>query len=133
MIDLDPVIAEYALRPKRKYTVTERVVAACRANLEHANAVPREIRFRSTEKQRRACHHNLTLALIAKKRDCSSRYATCFRNGWYVADSERKMRRLCLLFATKTKRGHFSEERSHQVTDSKGTSVFHRAAKPLGY
>jgi hypothetical protein len=43
MIDLDPIVTDYAPRPKRKYTVTDRVVAACRANLEHANAVPREI------------------------------------------------------------------------------------------
>lgn len=91
MIDLQPIVADYAPRPKRKYTVTDRVRAACRANLERANAVPWEIRFRSTEKRRHACHHNLTLALIAKKRDRSPRYATCFRNGWYVPDPERAL------------------------------------------
>ncbi len=91
MIDLEPNPTDFAPRPKRKYTVTDRVLAACRANLERANAVPREIRFRSTEKRRHACHHNLTLALIAKKRDRSARYATCFRHGWYVADPERAL------------------------------------------
>jgi len=91
MIDLQPVPADFTPRPKRKYTVTDRVLAACRANLERANAVPREIRFRSTEKRRLACHRNLTLAVIAKKRDRSPRYATCFRNGWYVADPERAL------------------------------------------
>jgi hypothetical protein len=30
MIDLEPIVADYAPRPKRKYTVTERVLAACR-------------------------------------------------------------------------------------------------------
>ena len=84
-------LAEFSPRPKRKYTVTERVLAASRANLERANAVPREIRYRPTEKRRRACHRNLTLAVIAKKRDRSPRYATCFRNGWYVADPERAL------------------------------------------
>lgn len=91
MIDMQTIPTGFATRPKRKYTVTDRVLAACRANLERANAVPREIRFRSTEKRRHACHHNLTLALIAKKRDRSPRYATCFRNGWYVADPERAL------------------------------------------
>jgi hypothetical protein len=40
--------------------------------------------------------------------------------------------RFCLLFAMKAKRGSFSEKRSHQVTDSKGTSIFRSAGKPLG-
>ena len=83
--------SELGPRVQRKYTVTDRVLAACRANLERANAVPPEIRYRPTEKRRRACHRNLTLALIAKKRDRSPRYATRFRNGWYVADPERAL------------------------------------------
>ncbi|HEV2425091.1 MAG TPA: hypothetical protein VGZ29_09725 [Terriglobia bacterium] len=85
---IDP---QFTPRPKRKYTVTDRVLAACRANLERANAVPPQIRFRSTEKRRRACHHNLTLALAARKRDRSFNYAPSFRHGWYVPDPERAL------------------------------------------
>ena len=91
IIDSQGSAPEPGPRIKRKYTVSDRVLAACRANLEHANAVPPGIRYRPTEKRRLACHRNLTLAVIARKRDRSPRYAPCFRNGWYVADPERAL------------------------------------------
>ncbi len=97
MIDLQSLAPGFTPRPKRKYTVTERVLAANRANLALANAVPSEIRLRSTERRRQAGRRNLQLALIAKKRDRSLHYASSFRNGWYVADPERA---LALLGAT---------------------------------
>jgi len=91
MIDLQPATSRPNPHPKRNYTVTARVLAANRANLALANAVPREIRFRSTERRRQACYRNLKQALIAKKRDRSLYYATSFHHGWYVADPERAL------------------------------------------
>jgi hypothetical protein len=44
-----------AAKPKRRYTVTVKVLAANRGNLEKANAVPREIRYRPTPKRVAAC------------------------------------------------------------------------------
>ena len=62
MIDLDPIAAEYAPRPKRKYTVAARALAARRANPERAEAVPRKHRvitglLHATGLARLGCRH----------------------------------------------------------------------------
>ncbi|MGH9446996.1 MAG: hypothetical protein ACRD3O_14875 [Terriglobia bacterium] len=49
-------------KPKRKYTVSEKVLAASRRNLEKANAVPNAIRYRPTPRRQAACRENLRKA-----------------------------------------------------------------------
>ncbi len=49
-------------KPKRKYTVSEKVLAASRRNLEKANAIPNEIRYRPTPRRQAACRENLLKA-----------------------------------------------------------------------
>ncbi len=46
--------------PKRKYTVTPKVLAASRANLVKANGVSKEIRYRPTPRRLLACHTKFT-------------------------------------------------------------------------
>src|SRR5712692_947839 len=48
--------------PRRNYTVTAKVLAACRRNLEKANAVPKSHRYRPTPRRLAACHRNLEKA-----------------------------------------------------------------------
>ncbi len=50
-------------KPKRKYTLTEKALAANRRNLILAREVDPEIRYRVTPKRLAACHANLTRAL----------------------------------------------------------------------
>src|SRR5437879_1212633 len=52
-------------KPKRKYTLTAKALAANRRNLELACAVEASIRFRSTPKRLQASRENLTRALAA--------------------------------------------------------------------
>jgi hypothetical protein len=78
-------------RKKRRYTVTEKVLEANRRNLKKATAVPREIRFRSTEKRRAANRASQPKAVAARKRDRSPGYAPCFRFGFGVVDLERSL------------------------------------------
>jgi hypothetical protein len=54
-------------RPKRRYTVSAKVLAANRRNLEKANAVPKEVRYRLTPKRLAACHRNLVKASTGHK------------------------------------------------------------------
>jgi hypothetical protein len=75
-------------RPKRKYTVSERVLAANRRNLARANAVDKAIRFRMTRKRRISCHRNLVRAQIV--RQTSGRYGP-IRHGLYCASLERSL------------------------------------------
>jgi hypothetical protein len=49
-------------KPKRKYTVSAKVLAACRRNLEKANAVPNSIRYRPTSRRLAASRANLLVA-----------------------------------------------------------------------
>jgi hypothetical protein len=49
-------------KPRRRYTVTAKVLAANRRNLVKANAVPKEMRYRPTTKRLAACHRNLPKA-----------------------------------------------------------------------
>jgi hypothetical protein len=78
-------------RPKRRYTVTTKVLAACRANLLKANAVAHEIRFRRTPRRLRACHANLLRAQAAmRSAEAPSRaYGACFRHGLYAVSLRR--------------------------------------------
>jgi len=78
-------------KPKRKYTVTPRVLAAVLANLAKANAVPKSIRYRSTVPRLLACRANLTLAVAARRADWSARYAPNFRLGVYALSLPRSL------------------------------------------
>ncbi|MGH9448102.1 MAG: hypothetical protein ACRD3O_20620, partial [Terriglobia bacterium] len=49
-------------KPKRKYTLSEKALAASRRNLEKANAVPNAIRYRPTPRRQAACRENLLKA-----------------------------------------------------------------------
>src|SRR5712692_2110698 len=83
--------------PRRPYTVTAKVLAACRRNLEKANAVPKSHRYRPTPRRLAACRRNLEKAhatlrtalqssLRAPGRAAGSRspaYGTSFRHGLY--------------------------------------------------
>ena len=53
---------EQGPRTKRKYTVSDKVRAANRLNLEKARAVGKEVLYRPTEKRRKACRANLLIA-----------------------------------------------------------------------
>ena len=96
-------------RPRRRYTVSEKVraagrrnihkaravpkevlyrrtekrEAAWRANLAKANAVPKRIQYRRTAKRARACYRNLLRALEARKGSQSPSYAPNLRQGLY--------------------------------------------------
>jgi hypothetical protein len=54
-------------KPKRKYTVSAKVLAANQRNLQKANAIPKEIRYRSTPRRQTACRENLRKALAARQ------------------------------------------------------------------
>ncbi|PYV09773.1 MAG: hypothetical protein DMG23_09870, partial [Acidobacteria bacterium] len=83
--------------PRRPYTVTAKVLAACRTNLQKANAVPKSHRYRPTPRRLAACHRNLEKAhatlrtalqssLRAPGRAAGNRspaYGTSFRHGLY--------------------------------------------------
>src|SRR3989449_616994 len=83
--------------PRRPYTVTAKVLAACRRNLQKANAVPKSHRYRPTPRRLAACRRNLEKAhatlrtalqssLRAPGRAAGSRsptYGTSFRHGLY--------------------------------------------------
>jgi hypothetical protein len=53
--------------PKRRYTVSEKVLAANRGNLAKANAVPKDYRYRCTARRQQASRENLKKALGARK------------------------------------------------------------------
>src|SRR6516225_7488486 len=57
-----PRTSDQGQRTKRKYTVSDKVRAANRLNLEKARAVGKEILYRPTEKRRKACRANLLIA-----------------------------------------------------------------------
>jgi hypothetical protein len=54
-------------KPKRKYTVSAKVLAANQRNLQKANAIPKEIRYRSTPRRQTASRENLRKALSARQ------------------------------------------------------------------
>lgn len=106
--------------PRRKYTVTPKVLAANRAKLIKANAVDPAIRYRSTPSRLAACRANLLKAHAANLpsrpeiplglQSCSPRqarshvsalvsalnrdrvYGGCFRHGLYAPDLARSLR-----------------------------------------
>jgi hypothetical protein len=67
----------------RKYTVSDKVLAANRRNLQKANAVPKSIRFRATDRRLASCHANLQKAQAAQRDPerpcCRGRMAHGFR------------------------------------------------------
>jgi hypothetical protein len=63
-------------RPKRKYTVSEKVLAANRRNLVRANAVPKDFRYRGTVRRQQASRENLRKALAARKPPPPPRHGT---------------------------------------------------------
>jgi len=74
--------------PRRKYTVSDKGRAALRANLAKANAVPREVRFRSTPRRLEACRRNLEKAHAARRQKGGGN----LRRGLYCASIERSLR-----------------------------------------
>src|SRR2546428_1971512 len=71
--------------PRRNYTVTAKVLAACRRNLEKANAVPKSHRYRPTPRRLAACRRNLAKAhaTLRAAGNRSPAYGTSFRHGLY--------------------------------------------------
>ena len=71
-------------RPKRQYTVSEKVKAAGRSNIRKARAVPKEVLYRRTEKREAAWRANLAKANAAPKhlryRRTPKRTQACYRN-----------------------------------------------------
>ena len=55
----EPQAATPQTRPKRRYTVSAKVLEANHQNPEKARAVLKEIRYRTTERRRVACRQNL--------------------------------------------------------------------------
>ena len=81
-------------KPKRSYTVTERVLAACRLNIKKAQKAALEQRFcvtRGTSRELDARHAKLELAQKVKREDRTYKYCSCFRHGLLVADLERSL------------------------------------------
>src|SRR3989454_11554561 len=71
--------------PRRPYTVTAKVLAACRTNLQKANAVPKSLRYRPTPRRLAACRRNLEKAhaTLRAAGSHSPAYGTSFRHGLY--------------------------------------------------
>ncbi len=82
-------------KPKRQYTVSPKVLAANRANLLRANAVPQAIRYRRTARRLGACRANLLKAQAALKAlgDGSPAYGASFRHGLYCVSLPRSLGR----------------------------------------
>jgi hypothetical protein len=81
-------------KPKRNYTVTDRVLAACRINVEKARKAALERRFcatRGTWPEMRASHASLEAAQRVKREDNSYKYCSIFRHGLLVANLERSL------------------------------------------
>jgi hypothetical protein len=81
-------------KPKRSYTVTERVLTACRINVEKARKAALERRFcatRGTWPEMRASHAKLELAQRVKLEDNTYKYCSIFRHGLLVANLERSL------------------------------------------
>src|SRR5947207_12503116 len=76
--------------PRRKYTVSPKVLAAARANLAKANAISKEVRYRPTPKRLIACRANLLKALGALKDDQRA-WAPRFRLGTHTVSLRRSL------------------------------------------
>ncbi len=79
---------------KRKYTVSEKVLAACRRNLVKANAVDKAIRYRPTAKRLKACRANLLKAqrVLKAAGERSPAYGWTFRLGLDCISLRRSLR-----------------------------------------
>jgi len=64
---MDGSVPDPAPPSRRRYTVSAKVLAANRANLAKARAVPNAIRYRDTPRRRAACHANLLKAREATR------------------------------------------------------------------
>jgi hypothetical protein len=71
---------------KRKYTVSDKVLAANRRNLKKANAVPKSIRYRATPRRLASCHANLQKAQAAQRDPQHPRRRGQLGHGFHVAD-----------------------------------------------
>jgi hypothetical protein len=71
---------------KRKYTVSDKVLAANRRNLKKANAVPKSIRYRATARRLASCHANLQKAQAAQRDPQHPRRRGQMGHGFHVAD-----------------------------------------------
>jgi hypothetical protein len=78
-----------AFRMKRKYTVSDKVLAANRRNLEKANAVPKSIRYRATARRLASCHANLQKAQAAQPDPQHPRRRGQMGHGFRVVDLRR--------------------------------------------
>jgi hypothetical protein len=74
---------------KRPYTVSDKVLAANRRNLEKANAVPKSIRFRATARRLASCHANLQKAQAAQRDPQKPRRRGRIAHGFHVVDLRR--------------------------------------------
>lgn len=87
-------MTEGVRKPKRQYTVTDRVLAACRVNIKKAQKAALERRFcatRGTRPELDASHASLEAAQRVKREDRTYKYRSYFRHGLLVADLERSL------------------------------------------
>ena len=61
--------------PKRKYTVSAKVLAANRRNLKKANSVAKAVRYRTTARRQKASRANLSKAQAKRRRALANRVA----------------------------------------------------------
>ncbi len=85
--------------PRRRYTVTAKVLAANRRNLEKANAVPKEIRYRPTPKRQAACRRNLPKTRSARPSarppgSCASLHQAFHRSRQKLTELEKYLRQI---------------------------------------
>jgi hypothetical protein len=73
----------------RRYTVSDKVLAANRRNLEKANAVPKSIRFRATARRLASCHANLQKAQAAQRDPQKPCRRGRMAHGFHVVDLRR--------------------------------------------
>ena len=78
-------------KPKRKYTVTEKVLNASRENLKKANLAPHELKYRLTERRLAACLNALEKAVAELRRFDSPHYGLGFKRGTHCASLLRSL------------------------------------------
>lgn len=83
-------------KPRRKYTLTRQALAARRANLAKARAVPREVRYRPTEKRQAASRANIQRAIAWRRSPEGNARArlNSLKHGLYARPTEDAARRL---------------------------------------
>ncbi len=78
-------------KPKRKYTVTEKVLNASRENLKKANLAPHDLKYRLTERRLAACLNALEKAVAELRRLDSPHYGLGFKRGTHCASLLRSL------------------------------------------